>query len=90
MTERLAAADRVRPNARRRGYDSDWEAYRADYLRRHPTCACGAQATLVDHIHPVSLGGAFWDPSNHAPMCRRCHASKTMREVNGRRGRTNA
>jgi 5-methylcytosine-specific restriction enzyme A len=85
MAERLAAADRARPNARRRGYNSDWERYREDYLRRHPTCACGAHATLVDHIKPVSMGGAFWDLVNHAPMCRPCHAAKTMREINQRK-----
>jgi 5-methylcytosine-specific restriction enzyme A len=85
MAERLAAADRMRPSARQRGYNRNWEAYRADYLRRRPTCACGAPATVVDHIVPVSLGGAFWDPANHQPMCVSCHAAKTMTEINQRR-----
>jgi 5-methylcytosine-specific restriction endonuclease McrA len=55
------------------------------YLSEHRWCTCGQRATLVDHIHPVSQGGAFWDAANHQPMCASCHASKTTREINGRR-----
>jgi 5-methylcytosine-specific restriction protein A len=85
MAERLRAADRMRPNARQRGYSNEWERYRADYLKEHPRCVCGAKAVLVDHITPVALGGAFWDPCNHQQMCRSCHAAKTMREINAKR-----
>jgi 5-methylcytosine-specific restriction protein A len=83
--ERLRTLDKRRPGPRRRGYDSEWERYREDYLRRHPSCAdCGAQSTVVDHIRPVKDGGSFWDPNNHQPMCGTCHAAKTARDVNAR------
>jgi 5-methylcytosine-specific restriction enzyme A len=56
------------------------------YLKEHPQCAvCGAQATVVDHIQPMSMGGSFWDYANHQPLCARCHAAKTMTELNERR-----
>jgi 5-methylcytosine-specific restriction enzyme A len=83
--ERRAEVDRRRPSARQRGYDSDWERYRSSYLKRHPHCACGARAVVVDHITPVALGGPFWDPGNHRQMCGSCHASKTTTEINQRR-----
>ena len=83
--QRLAAIDRQRPGPRRRGYDREWEAYRAAYLQSHPSCVeCGAPAAVVDHVRPVRDGGSFWDPANHSPLCRACHAAKTMRDVNAR------
>jgi 5-methylcytosine-specific restriction protein A len=85
LAEPKAAIDRYRPSAWRRGYTGEWAQYRADYLRRHPRCACGAPATVVDHVKPVALGGAFWDPANHRQMCARCHNAKTMSEINARR-----
>jgi len=58
-----------------------WRKYRRVFLSRNPLCVeCGAIATVVDHIKPVRLGGEFWQPSNHAAMCARCHNSKSGRE----------
>jgi 5-methylcytosine-specific restriction endonuclease McrA len=37
---------------------------------------------IVDHIIPVSQGGSFWDPTNHQPLCGKCHSAKTMTEIN--------
>jgi 5-methylcytosine-specific restriction enzyme A len=91
MTERLAAADRARPNARRRGYDQVWERRRAAYLQQHPWCVmCGQQAREVDHIVAVGAGGAMWDEANWQSLCRTHHRAKTMREINQRRVPRNA
>jgi len=79
--------DEHRPSAAARGYDPRWRAYRAQYIKRHPLCVnfvrCGGLTSTVDHIIPVRQGGAFWDPANHQPMCKRCHDQKTAREDGG-------
>jgi 5-methylcytosine-specific restriction endonuclease McrA len=55
------------------------------WLTMHPTCAvCEragrvTQATTVDHVVPVSRGGAD-DPDNFQSMCDPCHAVKTRDE----------
>ena len=86
---RTAPAPRApdpRESASRRGYSPRWSAYARRFLACQPLCsACAkagrtALACLVDHIHPVTRGEAdphFWDPANHQPLCRRCHAKKT-------------
>jgi 5-methylcytosine-specific restriction enzyme A len=84
--ERKADVDRHRPGSRQRGYNIEWQKRRAAFLRAHPNCVvCGAPAVEVDHIKPVSLGGAFWDESNWAARCKSCHSAKTMGELNARR-----
>jgi len=51
----------------------------------HPTCAeCarrgfGKAATDVDHLVPLSVGGAD-DESNYESKCHECHSAKTARE----------
>jgi 5-methylcytosine-specific restriction protein A len=51
--ERKARHDANRPSARKRGYSSEWQKARADYLKVHPYCVmCGAIADTVDHIVP--------------------------------------
>lgn len=37
-------------------------------------------ATEVDHIIPLSEGGARLDPQNTQSLCSRCHLNKTARE----------
>lgn len=67
-----------RPSARQRGYDGKWERIRRAYLAHNPLCAfCGALATLVDHIKPLSQGGARLDVRNLRSCCRDCHARIT-------------
>jgi 5-methylcytosine-specific restriction protein A len=81
------ALDRQRPSAPRRGYGPRWRRARAAYLARHPLCVpCKAagrlvSATVVDHVVP-HRGSAvlFWDESNWAALCKRCHDTKTARE----------
>ncbi|AHD19525.1 HNH endonuclease [Rhodococcus pyridinivorans SB3094] len=65
-----------------------WRTLRAHLLQEHPLCtACHrAVATVLDHVVPVAEGGAMWDESNLAPMCKPCHDAKTAQEaLRGRR-----
>ena len=58
-----------------------WRKYRRAFLGEHPLCVeCGKIAEVVDHITPVRLGGDFWQPFNHQPLCHPCHNSKSGRE----------
>lgn len=60
-----------------------WRRLRLAVLRAEPLCAeCLRQgrlvpATQVDHIVPISRGGAVWDPDNLQPLCASCHSRKT-------------
>ena len=74
---RKADADRRRPGARERGYDSTWDKARAEFLKAQPICRrCGAPATVVDHITPHRGDKKlFWSRSNWQPLCRSCHSS---------------
>ena len=76
------------PSAAARGYGHKWRAAREGFLRKHPFCAaCLAagrevRASELDHIRPH--GGdraAFWDRANWQPLCKRCHARKTLGET---------
>ncbi len=75
--DRKAAFDRKRPNARQRGYTSEWERAREAFLFVNDTCGrpeCGAPATVVDHIIPHRGDKArFWNRSNWQALCKRCH-----------------
>lgn len=63
-----------------------WQRARKAQLAREPCCrACAQQgrtapATVVDHIEPVRLGGAFYSEANHQSLCRPCHAKKSQSE----------
>ena len=58
-----------------------WQQFRASLLRREPLCRyCARPAQEIDHIMPVSRGGAFWDRKNLQPLCRACHEKKTAAE----------
>jgi 5-methylcytosine-specific restriction protein A len=79
--------DRLRPSAARRGYGPRWRRARVAYLAQHPLCAaCQAEgravpATVVDHVVPHRGDpDLFWDESNWAALCKRCHDAKTARE----------
>ena len=61
---------------------SRWRRYRASFLALNPLCAeCSHAATVVDHITPVRLGGEFWEPTNHQPLCTEHHNAKSGREA---------
>ena len=79
--------DRQRPSAARRGYGCRWRRARAAFLAQRPLCVpCAAAgrlkaATVVDHVAPHRGDQRlFWDQSNWAPACKRCHDAKTARE----------
>jgi len=78
ITEGKACLTHLRESAALRGYDRDWRALRAAYLRHHPTCArCGRAATMVDHRIPLRAGGARLDVSNLRALCWSCHRRLT-------------
>jgi 5-methylcytosine-specific restriction protein A len=76
---RAREADRRRPSARQRGYDSQWEAARTAFLAQpeHRYCACGCNR-YADTIHhnPPHRGDMrkFWDRSTWVPMAFECHS----------------
>lgn len=80
--------DDLRGTASQRGYDSRWARYARIYKRAHPLCrACEARGIVtptyvVDHIEPFRGPGdpLFWDPTNHQPLCERCHSIKRATE----------
>jgi 5-methylcytosine-specific restriction endonuclease McrA len=53
------------------------EYSRTAILRRwgHRCCYCGARATHLDHVHPLSKGGADAE-HNIVPACAKCNLSK--------------
>jgi 5-methylcytosine-specific restriction protein A len=83
------ALEQARPTAWQRGYDTAWRGWRLAILQREPLCRhCRAKglvvpATEVDHIRPKQDGGAeSWE--NLQPLCKACHARKTLGETRGR------
>ncbi len=69
-------ADKKRPSATNRGYDSKWSIYAKAFIIKHPICCrCGNKSTLVGHIKPAfAFPNLFWDKSNHVPLCRSCNS----------------
>lgn len=64
-------------------YGGAWPGIRAAQLRREPACReCGAPATHVDHINPLtpmpgsSMPGTH-DQANLQSLCAPCHRRKT-------------
>lgn len=81
-----AEADKQRPSARKRGYDSTWQKAAAAFLREpgHDRCACGAPATVV--MHKISIRerpDLKMVRSNWRPGCVRCNAIQADRERRG-------
>lgn len=60
-----------------------WQALRRTILRRDRyTCRqCLKWGNEVDHIVPIQAGGATWSEDNLQTLCKRCHSSKTAKEV---------
>jgi 5-methylcytosine-specific restriction endonuclease McrA len=65
-----------------------WRKTRLYVLGMEPLCRPCAKmglttaAAAVDHITPISQGGAELDISNLQPICEPCHRAKTAREGN--------
>lgn len=69
-----------------------WKVLRARILADRPWCEeCQTEpATQVDHVTPLSQGGAPFDAANLRAVCRPCHGRKSfdeMRESTGYEGR---
>ena len=70
-----------------------WLTLRAQVLQAEPLCReCSKRgrvetAAMVDHIEPVTAGGAFYDWDNLQPLCNSCHAKKSAKEGNEKRKR---
>jgi len=64
-----------------------WRELRKQVLLDQITCEiCGNEASEVDHIQPHRGDQAlFWDRNNLQCLCKSCHSSKTMREINARK-----
>ena len=64
-----------------------WKRVRERVLRNEPLCRpCQANdrvevATQVDHIVPISQGGALLDIENLQPICNECHTGKSANEL---------
>lgn len=58
-----------------------WRRYSILFRKKNPFCAhCGRYADHVDHIVPLSQGGAMWDEKNHQSLCIKCHGKKTAKD----------
>jgi 5-methylcytosine-specific restriction protein A len=79
---RKAEADKRRPTAQQRGYDSKWRKESRAFLARPENrlcaCGCGRIADCVDHIIPHRGDRKlFWDRANWQPLASSpCHASR--------------
>lgn len=68
-----------------------WRRRRRLFLMRNPLCVKCTKAGKfqpaeeVDHIIPIADGGDVWDETNWQALCKPCHSSKTMTELNARR-----
>lgn len=70
-----------------RTLDRAWQRLRAAKLATNPWCEIGTHckdlpitkrvATEVDHIVPISKGGARLAPANFQSSCAACHSWKT-------------
>jgi 5-methylcytosine-specific restriction protein A len=59
-----------------RGYDGAYEKTRLRVLAEEPYCySCGAPATTVDHIIPLTLGGTNERANLHG-CCLRCNSAR--------------
>jgi 5-methylcytosine-specific restriction endonuclease McrA len=85
------AYDRTRPNAADRGYDGTWNAFRANYLRSHPTCSvlgCTSPATEIHHLKRIKdRPDLRLDLANLTALCRHHHSRITTLEDGWARGK---
>lgn len=94
LSEERKRDDERRPSPAKRGYGPGHRKRRAAFLEEHPFCMaprgngkrCGAPSTIMDHVVPLSRGGAD-DESNWQALCKTCHDSWKQRvdHASGRR-----
>lgn len=90
MPERGVQEGRLHPN--NKFYQSTaWRELRALKIEQSPLCEeCQRKgittlAQVVDHIVPISKGGAKLDIENLQSLCNPCHNSKSGKEAHGTR-----
>jgi len=57
-------------------HSAKWLNTRRYILAGQPLCECGKLAQEVDHIVPLSRGGAPYALENLQPLCSECHREK--------------
>ena len=73
--------------ARKPWYSGPWRKVRAEILERdNYRCqikgpGCTGEAGEVDHIPPVSLGGAWYDHENLRASCSRCNQMRNTKRT---------
>ena len=68
-----------RGNASDRGYDANWSAVRARYLRLHPFCDICLKANRVQEaelVHHKDQDSRNNADDNLQSLCRKCHAKE--------------
>lgn len=80
--ERKRRYDQTRPSARQRGYGTEWQKLRLEFLRQYPACKfCGAKAEHVDHIQRHHGNERLLlDWFNLQSLCAHCHNSVKQRQ----------
>ena len=62
-----------------------WIAVRNSFRMQNPLCKnweqCGGVTHTVDHIKPISEGGAVFNWENLQPLCQKCNSSKTGKQA---------
>jgi 5-methylcytosine-specific restriction endonuclease McrA len=78
VRQRGVGQHRRMATTRERGYAGAWpRVRRAILLRDRYRCwVCGGRAGEVDHVVPVSAGGARLDPRNLRAVCKRCNVRR--------------
>jgi 5-methylcytosine-specific restriction enzyme A len=65
---------------------SVWRRLRLYHIRNNPLCAAHnaideiVAAAIVDHVIPISSGGAKLSPKNLQSLCESCHNKKSAME----------
>jgi 5-methylcytosine-specific restriction protein A len=73
--------------ARKPWYAGPWKRIRLEILERDRyRCqikgpGCTGEATEVDHILPVSMGGAWWEHENLRGSCSRCNQMRNTKRT---------
>lgn len=73
--------------ARKPWYAGPWRRIRQEILQRdNYRCqikgpGCRGDATEVDHITPISLGGPWYDHENLRASCKRCNLERNRKRT---------
>lgn len=60
-----------------------WRRLSRKFRQENPICMaenCNFLADDVDHINPITEGGAMWSEKNFQALCKSCHAIKSAKD----------